>query len=150
MALDPVVTDRTDRLPVDTDRVWAVLADVAGYPRFWPWLRSFDGRSLASGETWHGVIGVAGPFRLGVAIELGSVVAGRSVAARLTGDLSGTAQIDLRPDADGTMLHLVAALAPQRADLRLLTRCARPAAQASHDRVIARALDQLATHLDRA
>lgn len=147
MALAPVVTDRTDLVAVAPDRLWAVLADVAAYPTFWPWLRGFDGRDLRAGATWRGVIEVVGPLRLGVAVHLDVVDPGRAVAAHLTGDLTGTARIELAQHAPGTALRLTAALVPERGVLRALTRGVRPVAQASHDRVIARALVQLTTHL---
>lgn len=147
MALAPVVTDRTDVVAVDPGRLWAVLADVGGYPGFWPWLRDFDGRDLRTGACWRGVIDVIGPLRLAVTVQLDEVVAGRSVTAHLAGDLSGTARVELRPDGRGTALRLTAALVPERGALRALTRTARPLAQASHDRVIARALAQLTAHL---
>jgi hypothetical protein len=146
--LAPVVTDRTDRVAVDPGRLWAVLADVAAYPTFWPWLRDFDGSDLRAGGRWRGVIDVIGPLRLAVTVHLDEVVAGRSVAAHLTGDLSGTARVELRPDGRGTALRLTAALVPERGALRLLTRAARPLAQASHDRVIARALAQMAARFE--
>lgn len=142
------MTDRIDVVGVAPDRLWEVLADVGAYPSFWPWLRSFDGRRLAAGETWRGVIDVAGPLRLDVLIRLTEVVPRRRVAARLGGDLSGRARLELAPDRAGAALRLEAALVPERIDLRLLTRGARPLAQASHDRVIARALRQLAAHIE--
>lgn len=147
VALAPVVTDRTDVVAADPGRLWDLLADVAAYPTFWPWLRRFDGRALAAGETWRGVIAVRGPLRLAVAVHLDEVVAGRSVVAHLGGDLSGRARIDLGPVDGGTALRLAATLVPERRALRALTRAARPVAQASHDRVIARALGQLADHV---
>lgn len=148
MALAPVVTDRTDRIAAPPAGVWEVLADVEGYAAFWPWLRRFDGRSLEVGATWRGAIVVAGPLRLAVAVHLDEVVPGRAVAARLSGDLSGSARLAIGPDREGATLHLAADLVPERADLRALTRWARPLAQASHDRVIARALGQLAAHVE--
>jgi hypothetical protein len=142
-----VVTDRTDVVPVAPDRLWAVLAAVTAYPSFWPWLRDFDGSDLRAGVTWRGVIDAGGPLRLGVAIHLEEVVVGRSVTARIEGDLAGSARLQVDPDGHGAVLRLAAALVPERADLRALTRWARPLAQASHDRVIARALAQLTAHL---
>lgn len=143
MPPDPLLTDRTDVVGVSTTELWAVLADVPAYPTFWPWLRSFDGRRLATGERWHGVIDALGPLRLGVTITLTEVVPQRSVSARISGDLTGTARLVLAPGA----LHLTAALAPERRALVRLTRWARPVAEASHDRVISRAIAQLTTHL---
>ncbi|HEX7133147.1 MAG TPA: SRPBCC family protein [Iamia sp.] len=147
MAVDPVLTDRTDAVAVAPARLWAVLEDVRGYPTFWPWLRDFDGRELRAGAAWRGVIDAGGPLRLGVVIHLEEVEPGRCVTARIGGDLTGSARVDLVPDGRGTGLRLTASLLPERADLRALTRWARPLAQASHDRVIARALAQLARHL---
>jgi hypothetical protein len=147
VALAPVETDRTDLVAVDGTRLWAVLEDVAAYPRFWPWLRGFDGTELRPGVVWHGVIVVAGPLRLAVAAHLDAVATGRCVAARIAGDLTGRARIDVAPHADRATLRLTAALHPERRDLRALTRWARPLAQASHDRVIGRAVTQLADHV---
>jgi hypothetical protein len=147
--VEPVVTDRTDVIAVAPDRLWGVLADVDDYPSFWPWLRSFDGRALETGTVWRGVIDVAGPLRLEVAIHIDEVVVERCVRAHLAGDLSGPARLDVTPDDRGSALHLTAALVPERADLRALTRWTRPIAQASHDRVIARAVSHLATHVER-
>lgn len=124
-----------------------MLEDVPAYPGFWPWLRRFDGRRLAVGEVWHGTIAAVGPLRLTVAVHLDVVVPGRSVAAHLAGDLTGTARLALAPGPAGTALHLTAVLVPERPALRALTRGARPLAQASHDRVIARALAQLGAHV---
>jgi len=143
-----VETDRTDVIAVAPDRLWAVLADVGDYPTFWPWLRSFDGRELAAGVVWRGQIDVAGPLRLPVAIHLDEVVPGRCIGAHLGGDLTGPARVDVTAAGAGSALHLTAALVPRRADLRSLTRWARPLAQASHDRVITRALAHLATHVE--
>jgi len=144
-----VRTDRTDVVPVAPAELWDRLAEVPAYPSFWPWLQAFDGRRLAAGEEWHGTIVVAGPSRLAVTIHLDEVVPGRGVQARVAGDLSGRARIDLAPASTGTGtdLHLVATLVPEARALRLLTRWARPLAQASHDRVIGRALRQLSAHL---
>ena len=147
MALAPVETDRTDVVAVDPARLWGVLDDVAAYPRFWPWLRSFDGSELRPGARWRGVIVVAGPLRLAVDVHIEAVAAGRCVAARIGGDLAGRARIDVAPHAEGATLRLTAALHPGRRDLRALTRWARPHAQASHDRVIVRAVTQLADHV---
>ncbi|QYG92298.1 hypothetical protein HC251_07485 [Iamia sp. SCSIO 61187] len=147
MALAPVETDRTALVAVDGARLWAVLEDVAAYPGFWPWLRSFDGAELRPGAVWRGVIVVAGPLRLSIDVHLDAIATGQCVAARIAGDLSGWARIDVAPHADGATLRLTAALHPERRDLRALTRWARPVAQASHDRVISRAVAQLADHV---
>jgi hypothetical protein len=127
--------------------LWAVLDDVPAYPAFWPWLRRFDGRRLVVGEVWHGTIAAVGPLRLTVAVHLDEVVPGRSGAARGAGPRPATARLALAPDPAGTALHLTAVLVPERPALRVLTRWARPLAQASHDRVIARALSQLGGHV---
>ncbi len=147
--LRPVATERTEVLDVAPDRLWEVLEDVSDYPSFWPWLGSFDGRELTAGATWRGVITVAGPLRLALLVHLDEVVPGRSVTAHLGGDLAGRARIDVGPDGDGAALRLVASLVPERPALRALTRVARPVAQASHDRVITRALTQLTHHIPR-
>lgn len=146
-----VETDRTVVLPAPPGAAWAVLADVPSYPTFWPWLHPFDGRRLAAGEEWRGTISATGPLRLRIGVRIDEVVPERSVHATLSGDLTGTAHITLDEAVsllDGaTALRLVAALEPRRPGLRALTRFARPVAQASHDRVIDRALAQLAAHL---
>lgn len=145
-----IETDRTVVLPVPPDRVWEVCEDVPAYPSFWPWLRRFDGRRLAVPEQWHGVVSVAGPFRLPLVVTIGGMTPGRRVQAHVQGSIVGVATVELALHDDGTLLRLTAELMPRPfSPLALATRLARPLAQASHDRVITRALAQLAAHVTR-
>lgn len=142
-----ILTDRVDPMPVGPEALWARLGDVGAYPGWWPWLRAFDARALRAGETWRATISPPLPWRLTVAIHLEEVVEAERVVARLTGDIAGPARLELRPDPGGTLLALRAELAPAKPALRALAATARPLAQASHDHVIVRALDQLRRHL---
>jgi uncharacterized protein YndB with AHSA1/START domain len=143
-----IETDRALVVAAPPGRVWEVCDDVAAYPSFWPWLRAFDGRRLAAGERWAGVVHVAGPFRLPLVVVIAEVVDGRRVRAEVHGAIRGRATVELAPDDAGTLLRLTARLSPRpRSPLALATRLARPLAQASHDRVIARALAQLTAHV---
>jgi uncharacterized protein YndB with AHSA1/START domain len=143
-----IETDRTVVVAASPERVWEVLSDVPAYPSFWPWLRRFDGRHLVAREEWSGSIVVAGPLRMRIGIHLTEVTTGRRVRAIVRGTVMGAATIETRLHDGGTALHLTANLVPRPlSPLALLTRASRPLAQASHDRVIARALDQLTAHL---
>lgn len=87
------------RLPADPDRVYAALADVPGYPDWWPQVRATRRLDDASGELrCRGML----PYDL-VFVARRDVEdpVGRVLRASLTGDLAGTSQWTIRPGDDG-------------------------------------------------
>lgn len=134
------------RTPLDAppEAVWAALRQVERYRSWWPWLRSFDGRSLATGERWTCSVQPPLPYRVRFTIELVDVVEAGHVTASIGGDVAGTARLDLVPLGAGTELQLTAELRAATRWLRQVERWAHPVARFGHDRIIDRALGQLA------
>ena len=137
-------TERSTRIAAAPDAVWDTLRQVDRYRDWWPWLRSFDARGLEQGDRWTCTVRPPLPYQVTFTIVLEDVVGGEAVAARVEGDVEGEARIDLVPDTDGTDLRLVADLHAATPWLRRLDRWARPVARFGHDRIIDRALADLA------
>ena len=122
------------------------------YPSWWPWLQRFDGEALADGERWACTVRPPLPYRVSFDLVLRDVEPERSVAADLTGDITGTARIDLRPAVgpDGgaaTHLRLVSELSPNRPLLRGLSRVTSAIPRYGHDQILDRGLAQFIQRL---
>jgi hypothetical protein len=85
------------RFPAPPEAVWAGFAEVDRYPGWWPWLRSFDGRALAPGDSWACTIRPPLPYAIRCTISLAVVDHPRLVTARVTGDITGGARLSLSP-----------------------------------------------------
>lgn len=137
-----VQSDRWYRLSGAPEQVWSALTRVQDYQRWWPWLRAFDATAFAAGEQWCCEVQPPLPYRLRFTIHLDEVVAERSAKASITGDIAGSARIELSPAAAGTDLHLVSSLGPSTGLLRTVVRVAGPVARYGHDWVIDTGLRQ--------
>ena len=127
--------------------VWRTLEQVDRYQDWWAWLRRFDGRALDAGATWHCTVRSALLYPVRFSVELHEVEPGRRISAVVDGDVVGQATLTLEPRGDGTDLVLVADLQAGHPWLQRLQRWAHPVARFGHDRIIDRALAELA---DRA
>lgn len=145
-----VDSDRTwvfDAAPAD---VWAAVAAVPDYPRWWPWLRDFDGTALATGEVWSCRVQPPLPYALSFRVRLVEVVEADHACAVVEGDLAGEAHLSLGP-GPGTgascTLRLASRLAPRAAVLRAVAQVAPPVARYGHDWVLDTGLRQFRHHL---
>lgn len=125
-------SDRRHEFAVPPDELWAAMARVDAYQAWWPWLRSFDGAALATGTTWAAVVQPPLPYRLRFEIHLTEVDAPRGARAEVTGDIIGTARIEITSAGVGSELHLVSELAPSRPVLQTVSRLAGPIARFGH------------------
>lgn len=140
-------TDRRSSFDASASTVWAALGRAPDYQRWWPWLQRFDGVHVADGERWTCTVKPPLPYTVSFVLVLRDVDhQRRSVSADITGEVVGTAAIDIDETGSGCSLRLVAELAPASAFLRSLTRVAGPVARRGHDVVIDRALAQFAAH----
>jgi hypothetical protein len=133
-----LASDRRYRFDADPDEVWAALADTARYLSWWPWLTSFDGRRLAGGEAWRCAVRPPLGYTLRFTIHLDDVVSPSLVTARLSGELVGTARLELAPGGDcaGTALRLASRLRPGQRGFGVLAALARPVVRRGHDWVL--------------
>lgn len=131
-----VRSDRCYRFDLAIDELWARISDVGEYRRWWPWLRSFEADALAAGEIWQCTVQPPVPYALRFGIVLDRVEEPALVTASIEGDITGVAQLDLRPVDGGSEVHLVSTLAPGNRYLRAVARVARPVVRFGHDWVL--------------
>jgi hypothetical protein len=135
-------TDRTYRYPFTVAELWARLQRVEAYTTWWPWLRGFDGRTLAAGEVWACTVQPPLPYSVRFTVAFDDVDEARRIDTTIGGDITGTATLHLLPadDADGTAaasrLRLVADLAPQKRSMLALSTVARPLVTFGHHWVL--------------
>jgi uncharacterized protein YndB with AHSA1/START domain len=135
-----VRSDRRHRFDVDRDTLWSAITSVEDFSAWWPWLRAFDGERLAVGETWGCTVQPPLPYTLHFALEIDEVVPYELVTARITGDLDGSARLEVRdlPGGDGprSEIRLQSDLEPSNLVLRTFARVARPVVRFGHDWVL--------------
>ena len=131
-----IESDRRFRFPLPRTVVWRAINRVENYPRWWPWLREFDGHALRAGDVWTCVVQPPVPYALGFALHIDEVEPGRVVTAHLRGDIEGTACLELHDRFGGCELRLVSSLAPHSPVLRAAALLARPMARYGHDWVL--------------
>lgn len=129
--------------------VWATISDVADYRRWWPWLHELDAQSLAAGQTWRCRVKPPLPYSVAFSIHVEEVVVEQLVVASLTGDIRGTARLEIRPARTGTEIRLTATLTPANRLLALMTTWFAPVARFGHDRIISDGFRQFAAATGR-
>lgn len=140
------VSDRRHRFEAGVDEVWDAIAAVDSYRRWWPWLQEFDAKDLAAGEEWHCVVKPSLPYVVRFLVTVDEVVRPHSVAATLTGDLRGTARLEISARGAGSETRLTSALEPASATLRAMAIVARPLVRRGHDWVLDTGAVQFARH----
>lgn len=135
-------SDRRHSFPVPPDELWEAMARVDAYREWWPWLRHFEAAPLVPGALWTATVQPPLPYRLQFDVQLGDVVAPRHVSAEISGDITGSARLEVRPSGDGSELHLVSELAPANAVLRGVAHLARPMVRYGHEWVLDTGLRQ--------
>jgi uncharacterized protein YndB with AHSA1/START domain len=133
------------RLPAAPDRVYAVLADVETYPRWWPQVRAARRIDDVSGElTCRSLL----PYDVVFVMHRELEDPDRFVLrARMEGDLSGSSQWTLRPDGDGSIAVFDEDVAVGNGMLRAAGRLFRPALKFNHDLMMRAGEKGLRRHL---
>ena len=134
-------TDRTYRYPFTVAELWDRLRRVEAYTTWWPWLRDFDGRTLAAGEVWTCAVQPPLPYVVRFTVAFDEVDDGERLATTIGGDIAGHATLRLLPAAPGdaaatSRLHLVADLSPQKRSMQALSTVARPLVTFGHHWVL--------------
>jgi hypothetical protein len=139
--VNPVRSDRRHRFANPPDELWAALARVEDYRRWWPWL---DGHQdgFAPGARWSCVVRPPLPYVLRFDLVLEEVEAPRFATATVTGDIRGHAALDVRPVPGGSELRLVSVLAPSSSLLRAVAGAVPVVARLGHDWVLDTGLRQ--------
>jgi hypothetical protein len=135
-------SDRRHSFEASPEELWAAMARVEDYRRWWPWLRRFDAPGLERGATWTATVQPPLPYRLTFDLHLTTVDAPHVVAADITGDLEGEARIEVSPTPNGSLLHFTSALMPTNSVLRAVVQVAEPMARFGHQWVLDTGLRQ--------
>jgi hypothetical protein len=135
-------SDRRHSFSVSPHELWDAMSELGAYRTWWPWLRHFDAAALAPGATWSAIVQPPLPYRLRFDLHLGEVEAPRVVTAEVTGDIAGSARLEISPSDEGCELHLLSELRPTNAVLRAVAQVAAPVARFGHDWVLDTGLRQ--------
>jgi uncharacterized protein YndB with AHSA1/START domain len=118
-------------LPAPPARVYAVLAEVEAYPRWWPQVRRARRLDESSGElTCRSLLPYDLVFVMHQELEDPDSLVLR---ARMTGDLNGTSQWTIRPDGDGARAVFDEDVSVGSGLMRAAGRLFRPALKFNHD-----------------
>ena len=138
-----VRSDRTFDFTVGPDQLWSALTSVERYRTWWPWLRRFEGTTFVQGAHWRCAVRAPLGYPVRFEVVLSDVVPGRSAAAAVTGDIAGSARLDVAAtDGGGSRLRLQSALASKRWLLRAIAFLAPPVARFGHDRLLEKGVRQ--------
>jgi hypothetical protein len=132
----PIRTDRRFHFDDEATVVWQRMADVGQYRTWWSWLREFDATRVAAGEVWRCRVQPPAPYAVRFTVTLDEVDEGRRIAATVTGDVAGSASLELLPVRRGTDVHLLSTLTPHNPALRALALVGRPFVRMGHDWVL--------------
>jgi hypothetical protein len=135
----PVITYRSGfRFDVPPGQLWDRVDHPDRFEQWWPWLSEFrvDGDGLSSGSVLHGVVAPPLPYRMRLDIDLVECRRPCAIDAVVRGDLTGPAQLRLRPEGRGTWAEVAWTLEMRQPSMRLAGRIGRPVLQWGHDRVV--------------
>jgi uncharacterized protein YndB with AHSA1/START domain len=143
----PVTSDRRYRFAHPPADLWTTIESVDRYQSWWPWLTEFDGRSLAEGSVWR--CRARSPLRYSVnfTIQLTTVDERERVAARVSGDLAGDAELTIAAVADGAEVRLRSQLQPASPLLSTLGAVFPALVRREHRSLLDLGARQLAAHL---
>lgn len=132
----PFQYDEPFEFAVSPERFWASISQVDRFPEWWSWLREFDSEGLRAGAHTQCAIQAPLPYVLRVAIDVERVVPNERVETHVSGDLEGSARLEVAPTATGCVARLVWALDLRERRLRQFARVARPVLGWAHDWII--------------
>jgi len=120
-----------------------MMVQLDRYPSWWAWLREFsvDGTGLTRGSVLHGVVVPPLPYRMRLDVVLDECIPERRIAARVHGDLEGTALLILDGDHAATHAHATWTIEMMQRPMRLAARFAHPMLRWGHDRVVDATVD---------
>lgn len=148
MPTPSIRSTRRQGFAVSTDDLWSALTSVERYRDWWPWLTRFDADGFATGSSWSCAVRPPLGYTLSFDIVLDEVTEGARVAARVSGDLVGTASLEVRALADpahpalASEVVLRSDLAAHGLVVRALSTVARPVAVRGHDWILDTGLAQ--------
>ena len=136
-------TERRIWFECPVEVVWEAMSCTSCYTSWWPWLRRLEAGGLVAGEVWACQVQPPLPYSLRFTIAIDEVRPCRFVRASVSGDIVGSAWVDLSPaEEGGTEVHVASDLAPAAGVLRSFARVARPLVTWGHDWVLEQGIRQ--------
>jgi uncharacterized protein YndB with AHSA1/START domain len=131
-----ITSEHTYVLPLGRQAVWDLISDMGAYRGWWTWLRTFEAGGLRAGEEWRCTVQPPLPYLVRFVVHIEEVEAPHVVRARVSGDVVGTATLEIEEEEDACIATLSSTLAPGNSILRLVSRMAAPLARFGHDWVL--------------
>jgi hypothetical protein len=131
-----LVTHKALRFGHSRAEVWLAMGDVGSYRQWWPWLRAFDARALASGDQWRCTVRPPLPYTVSFVITFADVVPEERAVARVSGDIEGTADLTLHDAGGGCEVVVRSDLQPRSGFLKVLATTLPPVARFGHDWIL--------------
>jgi len=147
--MKPITSRRAFSVGLAPGPLWQRMGSVDEFQTWWPWLRDFSGGPPVTGATWDCTVRPPLLYRVRFGVHLEEVAAERRIAATVTGDVAGTALIELAPVATGTEVTLTSTLEPRSRLLRSVAIVAPPLARRGHDWVLTRAALDFPEYVDQ-
>jgi uncharacterized protein YndB with AHSA1/START domain len=135
-------SDQRHHFDAAPDQLWAAMTSTDRFRSWWPWLRRFDASGVSRGDVWTATVQPPLPYRVSFDLLLTEVRAPHVVAVDITGDIEGSARLEVQPNATGSVLHFTSDLTPTSSLLRIVARLAPPLARYGHEWVLKTGLDQ--------
>jgi hypothetical protein len=82
-------------LPMPRAEAWTLIGQVSRYRSWWPWLRVFEGATLAPGEEWRCEVQPPVPYAVRFRVAIGRIEEGSMVETTVHGDVVGEATLTL-------------------------------------------------------
>jgi hypothetical protein len=135
-------SDQRHHFHASPSELWAAMVRVDRFQTWWPWLRRFDAAGIERGDVWTATVQPPLPYRVRLELLLTEVDAPRVVAVDVTGDVEGSARLEVSPRGAGSELHFTSELAPTSSILRAVAQVAGPLARYGHEWVLETGLQQ--------
>jgi carbon monoxide dehydrogenase subunit G len=136
---------RRFRLGAPPQVVWAALEDFCSGQSSSPWVRDLKvhGPGLCEASVLCATIATPLAHRLNVALEVQHCVPAGLIVGRVSGDLSGKAELALNGDGDDTWFELAWNCQMMQRSVRAAARFAGPILRGAHDLVVERTVEAL-------
>jgi carbon monoxide dehydrogenase subunit G len=136
---------RRFRLGAPPQVVWAALEDFCSGQSSSPWVSDLEvhGPGLCDESVLRATIATPLAYRLNVALQVQRCVPAGLIVGRVSGDLSGEAELAMDGDDDETWLELAWNFQMRQRSMQAAARFAGPILRRAHDLVVERTVEAL-------
>jgi hypothetical protein len=141
--------DRRYDFALSPEQLWGQLTQIDEYPRWWPWLRRIEGDGFVDDGVTRVAVAAPVPWVLRLVLAVTYFDPGKALEADVSGDLSGTASIEVTDGPRGSTARIQWSVAPSSPGLRLAARLTYPLLIWGQDWVVAAGLRQFRTAVEQ-